>query len=65
MSKKVSVSKNKKILNFANEIIVEHTDGSFFTKMAPEPEGPPPGPAPAVNGTNMTERFFDKFSRFS
>lgn len=39
MAKKVEISKNKKILDLANSIIVDHTEGSFFTKMASDDGG--------------------------
>ena len=39
MSKNVSISKNKQILNLANELIVDHTDGTFFTKMCSDDGG--------------------------
>lgn len=39
MGKKVSISKNKKIIELANSIIVDHTDSSFFTKMCSDDGG--------------------------
>ena len=39
MGKKVNITKNKKILDLANSIIVDHTDGSFFTKMKSDDGG--------------------------
>ena len=39
MSKKVSISKNKVIVNLANSLIVDHTDHSFFTNMSSDDGG--------------------------
>ena len=39
MGKKVSTSKNKKIIDLANSVIVDHTDGSFFTTMKSDDGG--------------------------
>lgn len=39
MGKIVSTSKNKRIIDLANSIIVDHTEGSFFTRMASDDGG--------------------------
>jgi hypothetical protein len=39
MSKNVSLSKNKQILNLANRLIVENTEAGFFTKMCSDDGG--------------------------